>query len=210
MCRLSIKCAMSTPLTGGDQTILQAACLSIPLAGSTPVLRHTLCSSWLARYRGSSREILTLYALRTLWRSEFTLALQALVASFHLSLGPHVGAQYPCMCPPWAIKGSAHGVTRQANSDPHTLKLTSSYKLNTSHSGVGYYAPAARTTLNPCVFLCSSRLHLTGKTLMPLLILGFRAGAFRHPAREFPLRQFPRARYFSSVFEFDLSKMTRI
>jgi hypothetical protein len=30
----------------------------------------------------------------------------------------------------------------------------STLKLNTSHSGVGYYAPAARTTLNPCVFLC--------------------------------------------------------
>jgi hypothetical protein len=38
------------------------------------------------------------------------------------------------------------------------------------------------------VFLCSSRFYLTGKTLRPLLILGFRAGAFRHPAGEFPLR----------------------
>jgi hypothetical protein len=35
------------------------------------------------------------------------------------------------------------------------------------------------------VFLCSSRFHLTGKTLRPLLILGFRAGAFRHPAGDF-------------------------
>jgi hypothetical protein len=33
---------MSTPLTGGDQAILQAACLSIPLAGSTPMLPHAL------------------------------------------------------------------------------------------------------------------------------------------------------------------------
>jgi hypothetical protein len=40
------------------------------------------------------------------------------------------------------------------------LGLTSSYKLtsNTSHSGVGCYAPVARTTLNPRVFLCSSSL----------------------------------------------------
>jgi hypothetical protein len=45
---------LSTPLAGGDQAILQAACLSISLAGSTPVLRRTLCSSSLARYRGSS------------------------------------------------------------------------------------------------------------------------------------------------------------
>jgi hypothetical protein len=44
--------------------------MSVPLEGSTPVLRHTLCPSWLARYRGSSHEILILYGLRTLWRSE--------------------------------------------------------------------------------------------------------------------------------------------
>jgi hypothetical protein len=96
MCRLSIKCAMSTPLTGGNQTILQAACLSIPLPGSMPVLRHTLCSSWLARYRGSSHEILILYGLRTLCRSEIfwaTLALDTLICiAFVLALGPHVGA----------------------------------------------------------------------------------------------------------------------
>jgi hypothetical protein len=82
MCRLNIKCALSTPLTGGDQTILQVAGLSILLAGSTPVLRHTLCSSWLARYQGSSREISILYALRKLWRSEISLALEAVVPSF--------------------------------------------------------------------------------------------------------------------------------
>jgi hypothetical protein len=71
----------------------------------------------------------------------------------------------------------------------HAHKFIQAPKLNTSHSGVGCYASAARTTLNPCVFLCSSRFHLTGKTLRPLLILGFRVGAFRHPAGEFPLRQ---------------------
>jgi hypothetical protein len=55
MCHLSIKWTLSTLLTGGDQAILQAACLSIPMAGSTSVLQHMLCSSSsLARYRGSS------------------------------------------------------------------------------------------------------------------------------------------------------------
>jgi hypothetical protein len=42
------------------------------------------------------------------------------------------------------------------------------------------------------VFLCSSRFHLADKTLRPLLILGFRAGAFLHPAGEFPLRHLAR------------------
>jgi hypothetical protein len=81
----------------------------------------------------------------------------------------------------------------RSNLGSHTLTQTHKFiqapKLNTAHSGVGYYAPAARTTLNPCVFLCSSRIHLAGKMLRPLLILGFRAGAFRHPGRELPLRQ---------------------
>jgi hypothetical protein len=31
----------------------------------------------------------------------------------------------------------------------------SSLHSNPIHSGVGYYAPAARTTLNPRVFMCS-------------------------------------------------------
>jgi hypothetical protein len=102
-------------------------------------------------------------------------------------LGPHVGAQYSCTCPPLAIKGETCDVTTQAQSlglDPsHSRQLKLSN--NTTHNGVGYYAPAARTTLNSCVFLCSSRFYLTGKTLRPLLVLGFRAGALRHPAKEF-------------------------
>jgi hypothetical protein len=94
--------------------------------------------------------------------------------------GPHVGAQCLCACPPSAIKGEACDVSRTRN-----LRLASSYKLssNTSPSGVGYYAPAARTTLNPCVFLCSSpSLQQSSETPKPLLISGLRAGALRHSA----------------------------
>jgi hypothetical protein len=112
-----------------------------------------------------------------------------------MSLGPPVGAQYLCACPPLAIKGEACDVTHGLNlgggsifegtqSFRLTQTLTSSYKLssNTSHSGVGCYAPVARTTLNPCVFLCFFPLfQLTRETPRPLLILGFRAGALRHP-----------------------------
>jgi hypothetical protein len=85
--------------------------------------------------------------------------------------------------PPSVIKGEACDVTHKRN-----LRLASSYKLssNTTHSGVGYYAPAARTTLNPYVFLSSSpSLQRSSKTPKPLLILGFRAGALCHPAGDF-------------------------
>jgi hypothetical protein len=71
-------------------------------------------------------------------------------------------------------------------------KFIRALKLNTSHSGVGYYTPVARTTLNPCVFLSSSFIYQQPKRLSPLLILGFRAGALRHPAGEFPLRHLAR------------------
>jgi hypothetical protein len=112
---------------------------------------------------------------------------QVLVARSAMFLGPHVGAQYSCTCPPLAIKGEACDITTQAQSlgldpsHPRQFKLSS----NITHSGVGYYAPVARTTLNSCVFLCSF-LHLaTSKTLRPLLILGFRVGALHHPAGDF-------------------------
>jgi hypothetical protein len=36
-------------------------------------------------------------------------------------LGPHVGAQYPCTCPPLAIKGEACNVTRQADLETQGL-----------------------------------------------------------------------------------------
>jgi hypothetical protein len=64
------------------------------------------------------------------------------------------GSESFCTYPPSAIKGGG-----MRTSNPRlTQTLTSSYELssNTSHSGVGCYAPAARTTLDPCVFSCSS------------------------------------------------------
>jgi hypothetical protein len=81
----------------------------------------------------------------------------------------------------------------QTDLDPaQAHKFIQALKLNTSHSGVGYYAPAAQTTLNPRVFLSSSFIYQQAKRLSPLLILGFRAGALRHPAGEFPLRHLAR------------------
>jgi hypothetical protein len=113
-------------------------------------------------------------------------------SSFHFAPRPTCRGSAPMYVPPLSYK--REGTRRyktQIHLDSQTHKFTQALKLNTAHSGVGYYAPAARTTINPCVFLCSSRFHIAGKTLRPLLILGFMAGAFRHPAGEFPLRQSP-------------------
>jgi hypothetical protein len=58
---------------------------------------------------------------------------------------------------PLAIKEEACNVTKEGSFRP-SLDLDSqlsSFHSNPTHSGVGYYAPAARTTLNPHVFVCS-------------------------------------------------------
>jgi hypothetical protein len=85
-------------------------------------------------------------------------------------------------------RGRTLGRTFRPNSDSEL----SSFHSNPTHSGVGYYALAARTTLNPRVFLSSLFIYQQAKRLSPLLILGFRAGALRHPAGEFPLRHLAR------------------
>jgi hypothetical protein len=120
------------------------------------------------------REISILYALQTLWRSEITLAWQALVTSFRFAPGSTCRGSASLYVP--SLSYQREGTQRyktssltltQAHLDSQTHKFIQALKLNTAHSGVGYYAPAARTTLNPCVFLCSSWIHLAGKTLSP-------------------------------------------
>jgi hypothetical protein len=99
--------------------------------------------------------------------------------------GPTCRGPVPLCMPPFSYKrGDMRCYTHTRNLRSHH-SLASSYKLigNTSHSGVGYYAPATRTTLNPCVFLHSSHSYQrSSKTPKPLLISGFRAGALHHPA----------------------------
>jgi hypothetical protein len=80
--------------------------------------------------------------------------------------GPTCRGPVPLFMPPSAIKMGGMQRYTQAQSFRLTQTLTSSYRLsaNTSHSGVGCYALAARTTLNPCVFLCSSRFPTNKKS----------------------------------------------
>jgi hypothetical protein len=130
MCRLSIKYDLSTPLTsdvlpqhlmcpvhsadgrrpghpaggvpvrsGGRQYARAAAytVLIISLEASTACQYYTGCGYQDAR------------------RLPRQLALVAASITSVMSLGPHVGAQHPCTCPPLAIKGEARNVTTQAD-----------------------------------------------------------------------------------------------
>jgi hypothetical protein len=128
--------------------------LSSLLSNSAPVPSSALCSPSLIQEASSTRRgyaDLGCQGARRLHQWRISVAPRAISV---MSLGPYVGAQYHCACPPSTIKGEACDITRQAHlnpSDSRQLKLSS----NTPHSGVGYYAPTARTTINPCVFLCS-------------------------------------------------------
>jgi hypothetical protein len=133
MCRLSIKCVMSTPLTGGDQAILQAACLSIPLADSTPVLRHTLCPSSLVRRQRSFR---CTPILRRLWisgRKEIALATSISCSKYYICYvpGPACRGSAPVYVPPFSYK---RGGTQRYNTSG--LRLTKA-NLDTLRPSLG-------------------------------------------------------------------------
>jgi hypothetical protein len=93
---------MSTLLTGGDQAILQEACLSIPVAGSTPVLRHTLCSSSLVRRQGSFRGTPMLRRPRISERKEIALATSISCSKYYIRYvpGPACRGSAPLYVPP--------------------------------------------------------------------------------------------------------------
>jgi hypothetical protein len=168
----------------------QATCLSIPLADDTPMLPRALSSSSLIRCQGSFRCTPMLRRPRIPGRRKIALVTSISCSKYYIRYvpGPTCRGSVPLYVPPWAIKGEARNVTRQAHILTHTHlvsqthKFIQALKLNTAHSGVGYYAPAARTTVNPYVFIVQLA---TGKTLRPLLILGFRAGPFRQPTGDF-------------------------
>jgi hypothetical protein len=96
--------------------------------------------------------------------------------------------------PPLAIKGEAYNVTKEALTD--TLRPSSGSQVHTS-SQAQYITQWSRVlrsgdpnhSKSSCVHVLGDRLARQAKCLSPLLILGFRAGALRHPAGEFPLRQ---------------------
>jgi hypothetical protein len=74
--------------------------------------------------------------------------------------GPTCRGSVPLYMPSLAIKGETCSVTTQALTGSLRPKTNldsqlSSFHSNPTHSGVGYCAPAARTTLNPRVFMCS-------------------------------------------------------
>jgi hypothetical protein len=107
-------------------------------------------------------------------------------------LGPHAGAQYPCTCPLSYKRGGMQRYRGDLDTCSIFRLRLSILKLpqqsNTQwnrvlRSGDPNHSKSSR------VHVLDVRLAGHAKRLSPFLILGFRAGALRHPGEEFPLRQ---------------------
>jgi hypothetical protein len=109
-------------------------------------------------------------------------------------LGPHVGAQYPCTCPLSYKRGvmqcyKGRLFWTKLRQRLSILKLPQQSNTQWSRvlrSGDPNHSKSSR------VHVLGDRLARQAKLLSPFLILGFRAGAFHHPAGEFPLRDLVR------------------
>jgi hypothetical protein len=147
---------MSTPLAGGARAILQTTCLSSPLSNSAPVLWGELCPSWLVREASPACRY---YADLGCQGARRLLQQRALVAPSTTSLcsWAHMSGLSTLVRAPLSYKrGGMQRYKGRPHSDtPNLDSQLSSFRSNPTHSGVGYYAPAARTTLNPRVFWCS-------------------------------------------------------
>src|SRR6185312_8842032 len=101
-------------------------------------------------------------------------------------LGPPVGVPAAMYAPPLRYKREALAVQNKLMRS-HTRARPSSLELSRGKAiqhivDVGYYAPAARTTLNLDVFIVFLSEIELGLANPRVHTLSARAGAFRHPA----------------------------
>jgi hypothetical protein len=131
MCHLSIKCALSTLQTGGVQATLQAVCSSTPVADSTPVLRHTLCSSSLIRSQGSFRCTPMLRRPRISGRKKIALATRITCSKYYICYVPRPACRgsVSLYVPPLSYKREG---TRCYKADSSTLRPSSGSQVHTS------------------------------------------------------------------------------
>jgi hypothetical protein len=185
-----------TLLADGAQTIPHAACLSIPVAGGTTIPLHAQRSSLLVRCPGSFPCTPILHALRISGRKEIALATSISCSKYYIRYvpGPACRGSAPLYVPPLGYKrGGTQRYRGQTQAHSDTLRLSHSQVHTSSQAQYSTQWSRALRSGGPnhskplCVLMFIVHLA-TCKTLRPLLILGFRVGAFRHPAREFPLR----------------------
>jgi hypothetical protein len=162
----------------------QTARLSSLLSNSVTVPCGTLCSSSLIREASPAPqgdEDLRCQGTRRLPRVANICSSKCYI---HLVPGPTCRGSVPLCMPPFSYK---RGGMQCCNTSSFRLsKLLQ--QSNTQWSRV-LRSGGPNHSKPSCVLVFIPFSRLTGKTLRPLLILGFRVGALRHPTGDFPLRQ---------------------
>jgi hypothetical protein len=117
-----------TLLVDGDQTIPQAACLSIPMAGGTTIPPHAPRSSSLVRCQGSFPCTPILLALRISGRKEMALVTSIRSSKYYIRYvpGPTCQGSAPLYVPPLSYK---RGGTQRYKTDSDTDSDTNSSSL---------------------------------------------------------------------------------
>jgi hypothetical protein len=108
----------------------QATCLSIPLAGSTPVLRSALCSSSLVCCQGSFRCTPMLRRLQISGHKEITLATNISCFKYYIRYvpGPACRGSAPLYVPPFSYKRGRHATLQGSD----TLRPSSGSQVHAS------------------------------------------------------------------------------
>jgi hypothetical protein len=140
----------ATPLADNDQTALLAVCLSNQTAGSTsvpPRARRGHYDLYDAMVASVVRQCYASSKYQGTWRLHKVTDISCSGYSIRYVPGPTCRGSVSLYVPPLSYKREG---TRCYMDDSQL----SSFHSNPTQSGVGYYAPVARTTLNPCVFMC--------------------------------------------------------
>jgi hypothetical protein len=173
-------------MAGNDQTTLQAACLSNQTTSSTPIplrARNGHHDLYDAGEPSAARQCYSSGGYRGTGRLHKVTDISCSGYSIRYVPGPTCRGSMSLYVPPWAIKGRAHDTDRVRL---WTLRLPQQFNTQWSRvlrSGGPNHSKSSR------VHVLGDRLARQAKRLNPFLILGFRAGALRHPTEEFPLRQ---------------------
>jgi hypothetical protein len=122
---------------------------------SAPVLHGALCSSSLIREASPCTP--RLHRSRVSGHKKIAPAANISSSKYYFRYvpGPTCRGSVPLYMPPFSYKRG--GIQRYNTGSifrPNLDSQFSSFHNNPTHSGVGCYAPAARTTLNPRVFMC--------------------------------------------------------
>jgi hypothetical protein len=155
MCPLSIYCVLSTPLAGGARATLQTAHLSSPL--SKQCVRAARCTVLIIPYTRSFPCTPRLRRSRVSGHKNITPAANISSSRYYIRYvpGPTCRGSVPLYMPPFSYKrGGMQRYNTGSIFRPNLDSQFSSFHSNPTYSGVGCYAPAARTTLNSRVFMC--------------------------------------------------------